>query len=125
MDGGGVSVDLGDRDDRVVVRGVPRSGGKGAPGSIVVAGGAGKDYLENASTSVVRFEGGAGDDTLVSGVGRERGAHRRHGRGRHRVQALCCATSYEDRTTAASGSRSTASPTTARRTSSTTCRRAP
>ena len=72
IDGGGVSVDLGDRDDRAIVRGIPRRMARAPPGGVVVAGGAGKDHLENAASASIRFEGGAGDDTLVSGVGRRR-----------------------------------------------------
>jgi Ca2+-binding RTX toxin-like protein len=96
MDGGGVRVDLGDRDDRATVLGVPRSGDKGAPGSIAVTGGAGNDHLENASSSVVRFEGGAGDDTLVSAVGATAVLVGGTGADVTASRALCCATSYED-----------------------------
>lgn len=95
-DGGGVRVDLGDRDDRAIVRGVPRSGGKGAPGSITVVGGAGKDYLESAASAFIRLEGGAGDDTLVSGVSASGVLIGGAGADTTASNALCCATSYED-----------------------------
>src|SRR4051794_29581835 len=44
-DGGGVSVDLGDTDDRAMIRWVP--GTDTRPGAIRVAGGAGNDRIEN------------------------------------------------------------------------------
>lgn len=62
---GGVSVDLGDSDDRAIVRWVP--GTDTRPGSIRVAGGAGNDQMENAATGLIRFDGGDGNDTLVAG----------------------------------------------------------
>jgi hypothetical protein len=64
-DGGGVNVDLGDVDDRALVRWIPGTGIR--PGALRIAGGAGNDRLENAASGVVRFDGGDGDDTLVTG----------------------------------------------------------
>jgi hypothetical protein len=64
-DGGGVSVDLGDGDDRAMIRWVP--GTDTRPGAISVTGGAGDDHLENAANAVIRFDGGDGNDTLVAG----------------------------------------------------------
>lgn len=64
-DGGGVSVDLGDGDDRAIVRWVP--GTDTRPGAIRVAADAGDDHIENAAHAFVRFDGGDGNDTLVAG----------------------------------------------------------
>jgi hypothetical protein len=64
-DGGGVSVDLADGDDRATIRRVP--GNDTRPGAISVAGGAGDDHLENSANAVIRFDGGDGNDTLVAG----------------------------------------------------------
>ncbi|MEA2218034.1 MAG: hypothetical protein QOJ35_660 [Solirubrobacteraceae bacterium] len=64
-DGGGVVVDLGDGDDRAVVRWIP--GTDTDPGRIRVSGGPGADRLANSANGIVRFEGGAGDDMLVTG----------------------------------------------------------
>jgi hypothetical protein len=64
-DGGGVSVDLGDSDDRAMIRWVP--GTDTRPGAIRVAGGAGSDHIENSANGVIRFDGGDGNDTLVTG----------------------------------------------------------
>jgi Ca2+-binding RTX toxin-like protein len=64
-DGGGVNVDLGDGDDRAVVRWVP--GTDTRPGTIRVAGGAGDDHIENSANDLIRFDGGDGNDTLVTG----------------------------------------------------------
>jgi hypothetical protein len=64
-DGGGVIVDVGDRDDQAIVRGLPGTGPR--PGMIRVAGGAGNDHIESSGNGFVRFDGGAGDDTLVAG----------------------------------------------------------
>ena len=97
LDGGGVSVDVGDRDDRVIVRGVPRSDGKGGPpGSVTVAGGAGKDYLENAASAFIRLRGGAGDDTLVAGQAAGGVLIGGTGADVTASNTICCATSYED-----------------------------
>jgi len=65
-DGGGVSVDLGDGDDRAMILFIPGTGIH--PGQIAVAGGSGNDHLENTANGVVRFDGGAGDDRLVAGA---------------------------------------------------------
>jgi hypothetical protein len=64
-DGGGVSVDLGDGDDRAMIRWVP--GTDTRPGAIRVAGGAGDDRIENSANGIIRFDGGDGNDTLVTG----------------------------------------------------------
>jgi hypothetical protein len=64
-DGGGVTVDLGDSDDRATIRGIP--GTDTRPGAIRVAGGAGNDHIENLARGVIRFDGGEGNDTLVTG----------------------------------------------------------
>jgi Ca2+-binding RTX toxin-like protein len=64
-DGGGVSVDLGDGDDRAMIRWIP--GTDARPGAIRVAGGAGNDHVENSANGFVRLDGGDGDDTLVTG----------------------------------------------------------
>jgi Ca2+-binding RTX toxin-like protein len=64
-DGGGVSVDLGDSDDRAIIRWIP--GTDTRPGAIRVAGGAGNDRIANSANGVIRFDGGDGDDTLVTG----------------------------------------------------------
>jgi Ca2+-binding RTX toxin-like protein len=64
-DGGGVSVDLGDGDDRATIRWVP--GTDTRPGAISVTGGAGDDQMENLANGVIRFDGGDGNDRLVAG----------------------------------------------------------
>jgi len=64
-DGGGVSVDLGDSDDRALIRSVP--GTDTRPGAIRVAAGAGNDRIENSANGFVRFDGGVGNDTLITG----------------------------------------------------------
>jgi RTX calcium-binding nonapeptide repeat (4 copies) len=64
-DGGGVSVDLGDSDDRAIIRWVPGTGTR--PGAVRVAGGAGSDHLENGASAFIRFDGGDGNDTLLAG----------------------------------------------------------
>jgi hypothetical protein len=64
-DGGGVSVDLGDGDDRAIIRWVP--GTDTRPGAIRVAAGAGDDRVENLANGVIRFDGGDGNDTLLTG----------------------------------------------------------
>jgi Ca2+-binding RTX toxin-like protein len=64
-DGGGVRIDLGDRDDRALVRWVP--GTDTHPGVLRVTGGPGNDHIENASNSVILLDGGDGDDTLLAG----------------------------------------------------------
>src|SRR4051812_37115098 len=58
-DGGGVSVDLGDSDDRASIRWVP--GTDTRPGTIRVAGGTGNDHIENSANGVIRFDGGDGN----------------------------------------------------------------
>jgi hypothetical protein len=93
-DGGGVGADLGDGDDRAVVRGVPGAGGH--PGQVKVVGGDGKDYLENVAAGFIRFEGGAGDDTLVAGPGASGVLVGGTGADISTAGTLCCATSYED-----------------------------
>jgi hypothetical protein len=95
-DGGGVSVALGDSDDRAIIHAIPPSGGKGAPGGVVVLGGAGDDNLENAASAHIRFEGGPGDDTLVAGVAAAGVLIGGPGADVTASSALCCATSYED-----------------------------
>jgi Ca2+-binding RTX toxin-like protein len=64
-DGGGVSVDLGDGDDRAMIRWVP--GTDARPGAIRVAGGAGNDHIENLANGFIQFDGGDGNDTLMTG----------------------------------------------------------
>jgi hypothetical protein len=64
-DGGGVSVDLGDSDDRAIIRWVP--GTDSRPGAIRAAGGPGDDRLESSANGFIRFDGGDGNDTLVTG----------------------------------------------------------
>lgn len=51
-DGGGVGIDLGDGDDRAIIRWIP--GTDTRPGAIGVAGGAGNDRMENAANGVIR-----------------------------------------------------------------------
>jgi hypothetical protein len=61
-----VRADLGDGDDRAIVRWIP--GESARPGMIDVGGGDGDDRIESAATAGgVRFDGGAGDDRLVAG----------------------------------------------------------
>lgn len=64
-DGGGVSVDLGNGDDRAMIREMP--GTDTRPGTIRVAAGAGNDHIENVANGLIRFDGGDGNDTLVTG----------------------------------------------------------
>jgi hypothetical protein len=64
-DGGGVSIDLGNSDDRAMIRRIP--GTDTRPGTIRVAAGAGNDHIENVANGLVRFDGGDGDDMLVTG----------------------------------------------------------
>ncbi|MEA2149911.1 MAG: hypothetical protein QOD69_1741 [Solirubrobacteraceae bacterium] len=64
-DGGGVSVELGDGDDRALIRWIP--GTDTRPGAIRVAAGAGDDRVENLANGVIGFDGGDGNDTLVTG----------------------------------------------------------
>jgi hemolysin type calcium-binding protein len=64
-DGGGVSVDLDDGDDRATIRWVP--GTDTRPGAIRVAGGAGNDRIETSANGFIRFDGGDGNDTLLTG----------------------------------------------------------
>jgi Ca2+-binding RTX toxin-like protein len=88
-DGGGVTVALGDRDDRAVVRFIP--GTQTHPGQISVTGGDGNDILENLAFGSVRLEGGAGNDTLASG--RAAGAYLLGGPGADTMTSTgeCCA----------------------------------
>lgn len=66
-DGGGVRADLGDSNDRAIVRWIPGTGAH--PGRIDVSGGAGDDRIENvASAGAIRLDGGDGDDALVTGA---------------------------------------------------------
>jgi Ca2+-binding RTX toxin-like protein len=60
-----VSVDLGDGDDRAMIRWVP--GTDARPGAIRVAGGAGNDHIENLANGFIQFDGGDGNDTLMTG----------------------------------------------------------
>ena len=94
-DGGGVSVDLGDDDDRATIRWVP--GTDTRPGAIRVAGGLGNDRIENAANGLIRLDGGDGNDTLVTGPSAS--AYLLGGAGADLMQssADCCATaSYDD-----------------------------
>jgi len=94
-DGGGVSVDLGDSDDRAIIRRIP--GTDTRPGSIRVTGGAGNDHMENSANGLIRFEGGDGNDTLVTGAAP--GAYLLGGAGADVMSsgAGCCAiASYDD-----------------------------
>jgi hypothetical protein len=98
-DGGGVSVDLGDNDDRAVIRWVP--GTDTRPGAIRVSGGAGNDYIENSANALISFDGGDGNDTLVTGPGPGPGpgAYLLGGAGADLMQssADCCAVAgYND-----------------------------
>jgi hypothetical protein len=94
-DGGGVSVDLGDGDDRAIIRWVP--GTDTRPGAIRVAGGAGNDHLENSANGLIRFDGGDGNDALVTGP--TAGAYLLGGAGADLMASSdgCCAiASYSD-----------------------------
>ena len=94
-DGGGVSVELGDSDDRASIRWVP--GTDTRPGAIRVAAGAGNDQIENSANALVHFDGGDGNDTLVTGP--SGGAYLLGGAGADRItsSAGCCAiASYTD-----------------------------
>jgi Ca2+-binding RTX toxin-like protein len=94
-DGGRVSVDLGDGDDRAIIRWIP--GTDTRPGAIGVAGGAGSDHIENSANGLIRFDGGDGNDTLVTGPAA--GAYLLGGAGADLIasSADCCAiASYND-----------------------------
>ncbi len=94
-DGGGVSVDLGDDDDRAIIRWIP--GTDTRPGAIRVSGGTGNDHIENAANGLIRLDGGDGDDTLVTGP--SAGAYLLGGAGADLMQssADCCAIAgYDD-----------------------------
>jgi hypothetical protein len=113
-DGGGVSVDLGDRDDRAIIGGLPGTGAR--PGTIHVTGGDGNDHIESSANGFMYFDGGNGDDTLVTGSA---GGANLLGGGGADVMASssgCCAVaSYDDhgRTgvrVTLDGRRTTASP---------------
>ena len=94
-DGGGVVVDLGDRDDRGVIRFIPGTATR--PGRISVAAGAGDDIVENTAFGSVRIDGGEGDDTLDSG--RAAGAYLLGGPGADTLRSSgeCCAVAgYSD-----------------------------
>jgi hypothetical protein len=64
-DGGGVSVDLADNDDRATIRSIPGTGTH--PGVLRILGGAGNDQIENFAIGVLHLDGGEGDDRLVAG----------------------------------------------------------
>lgn len=64
-DGGGVGVDLGDMDDRAMIRGIPGTGVH--PGVVRVAGGSGSDRIESTAFGAILLDGGPGDDALVTG----------------------------------------------------------
>jgi hypothetical protein len=94
-DGGAVTVDLGDNDDRAIIRWIP--GTDTRPGMIRVAGGAGNDHMENTANGLIRFDGGDGDDTLVTGP--SAGAYLLGGAGADLMEssADCCAIAgYDD-----------------------------
>ncbi len=94
-DGGGVNVDLGDNDDRAIIRWIP--GTDTRPGAIRVAGGAGNDHMENTANGLIRFDGGDGNDTLVTGP--SAGAYLLGGAGADLMEssADCCAIAgYDD-----------------------------
>lgn len=94
-DGGGVTVDLGDSDDQAMIRWVP--GTDTRPGEIRVAGGAGNDHMESSANGIIRFDGGDGDDTLVTGPAA--GAYLLGGAGADLMasSAGCCAIAgYDD-----------------------------
>jgi Ca2+-binding RTX toxin-like protein len=94
-DGGGVVVELGDRDDRGVIRFIPGTATR--PGRISVGGGAGDDIVENVASGSVRIDGGAGDDRLDSV--RAAGAYLLGGPGADvlRSSGECCAVAgYSD-----------------------------
>ena len=88
-DGGGVGVDLGDRDDRAVIRWVPGTGFR--PGRITVTAGAGDDHVESSAKGSIRFDGGDGDDRLITGAAAD--AVLRGGGGADLIAsgATCCA----------------------------------
>jgi hypothetical protein len=94
-DGGGVSVDLGDGDDRASIRWVP--GTDTHPGAISVSGGAGDDHVESSANGLLRLDGGDGNDTLVTGPAA--GAYLLGGAGADLMASSggCCAiTGYDD-----------------------------
>lgn len=94
-DGGAVNADLGDNDDRAIIRWIPGSDTR--PGAIRVAGGAGDDRIENAANGLIRFDGGDGNDTLLAGP--SAGAYLLGGAGADLMEsgADCCAIAgYDD-----------------------------
>jgi len=94
-DGGGVTVTLGDGDDRAIVRWVP--GTQTHPGAIRVIGGTGNDDLQGSAGGVLRFEGGDGDDALSTGAAA--GAYLLGGAGADRMassSACCSVAGYDD-----------------------------
>lgn len=94
-DGGGVSVELADRDDAAIIRWIP--GTDTRPGAIRVLAGAGNDRVENVAFGLIRFDGGDGNDTLVTGP--HAGAYFLGGTGADLMVSShgCCAlTSYSD-----------------------------
>lgn len=94
-DGGGMLVDLGDSDDRGVIRFIPGTGAR--PGRLRVAGGTGNDLVQNLAFGSIRVDGGEGDDTLVSS--RSAGAYLLGGPGADAMESKgeCCAVAgYSD-----------------------------
>ncbi len=94
-DGGGVVVDLGDRDDRGVIRFIPGTATR--PGRITITAGAGNDIVQNTAVASVRIDGGEGDDTLDSV--RAAGAYLLGGPGADALRSSgeCCAVAaYSD-----------------------------
>jgi hypothetical protein len=93
-DGGGVSVDLGDGDDRAVLGRLP--GTDTRPGAIRVSAGAGDDRVDNRADGLIRLDGGDGNDTLVTGP--SAGAYLMGGPGADLMAASgCCAVAaYSD-----------------------------
>jgi hypothetical protein len=94
-DGGGVRIELGDGDDRAMIRWIP--GTDTHPGAISVAGGAGDDHIESSANGLIRFDGGDGNDTLVTGP--TAGAYLLGGAGADLMasSAGCCAIAgYDD-----------------------------
>ena len=122
-DGGGVGVDLGDRDDRAVIRWVPGTGFR--PGRITVTAGAGDDHVESSAKGSIRFAGGDGDDRLIIGPAAD--AVLRGGGGADLTASS--ATAAPRQTTATTTAQAYASRSTRRRTTAaparaTTCARA-
>jgi hypothetical protein len=64
-DGGGVGVELGDGDDRAIIRWIP--GTDTHAGVLRLSAGPGDDSVESTANGLVRFDGGDGDDRLVTG----------------------------------------------------------